>query len=77
MACGSCSKRREANRSSSRQTSLENYDLSGGVDIKSLNDRQIKARLEIFKRKFCKDCRKFYTCEYSNYLGCKGINKVT
>lgn len=75
MACGSCAKRRNNSRSTTRTTNPEDYDISDGVDIKSLNDRQIRARLEIFKRKFCRDCSKYYDCDYANYLGCKGLNK--
>lgn len=71
MSCGSCSKRRMVRRAT--QESVTSYDLAGGVDIKSLNDRQINARLEIFKRKFCKDCNKRYECNYGVYLGCKGL----
>lgn len=76
MACGSCSKRRNSRDvNNARNTSPENYDLASGVDIKSLNDRQIRARLELFKRKFCKDCKIRYTCDYPSYLNCKGLNK--
>ena len=40
---------------------------------KYLKPQQIKARLEVFKRKNCKDnCDKRYTCDYNMYLNCKG-----
>lgn len=71
MACGGCSKRR-GNRSSA---SPEGYNLTGGVDIKSLNDKQIQARLEVFKRKFCKKCSLRYSCDYVSYLGCLGLQQ--
>ena len=48
------------------------YNLTGGVDVKSLNTRQITARLEVFKRKFCTTCLFRYDCTYSTYLECKG-----
>ena len=55
MACGSCSKRRQVS-SNSRAVNAEDYDITGGVSINSLNAKQIQARLEVFKRKFCKVC---------------------
>ena len=45
-------------------------DVLGGY--KYLKPHQIKARLEIFKKNECKDCRKRYKCDYDKYLGCKG-----
>jgi len=46
-------------------------DVMGGY--KYLKPQQIKARLEIFKKKNCKDdCDKRYTCDYNMYLNCKG-----
>jgi transposase len=73
MACGSCSKRR-------RKTPIDNvsrsedYDLTGGMDIRSLNARQVQARLEVFKRRFCKTCNDRYSCDYPSYIKCKGNN---
>ena len=72
MACGGCGKRNTTNRGTANPAE---YDLAGGVDIKSLNNRQITARLEVFKRKFCSDCKDRYVCDYSNYLNCLGIHK--
>lgn len=73
MACGGCGKRR--NSPNINTTSSKDYDLAGGMDIRSLNDRQIRARLEVFKRKFCNTCSIRYTCDYIRYLDCKGLNK--
>lgn len=67
MACGSCSKRQ-----SSRVVEPV-YDLTGGLDIHSLNTQQVRARLEVFKRKFCRDCSSRYECDYSRYLVCKSL----
>ncbi len=70
MACGGCGRnRRPRNRNANNP---ENYDLTGGVAVSSLNDRQLKARLEVFKRKFCKNCEIRYNCDYPTYLECKG-----
>lgn len=65
MACGSCSKRNNS------RSALTVYDLTGGVNISSLNAQQVRARLEVFKRKFCRDCSNRYDCDYSRYLICK------
>lgn len=71
MACSSCSKRRRI-PPNSEAVNPEDYNLTGGMDIRSLNDRQIRARLEVFKRKFCKTCSYRYECTYEAYLKCKG-----
>jgi len=73
MACGGCSRKRRA--PNVKATSPDKYNFTGGVDIKSLNDRQIRARLEVFKRKFCNGCSIRYECDYSIYLDCKGLRK--
>lgn len=73
MACGSCSKRRRT-PPNTRVLKAADYDLTGGMDIRSLNSMQIQARLEVFKRKFCKECSFRYDCTYSTYLDCKGSN---
>ena len=72
MACGSCGKRRSSNVN---VKSPEKYDIAGGLDVRTLNNRQLKARLEVFKRKFCADCAIRYECTYSTYLDCRGLKK--
>jgi hypothetical protein len=62
MVCKACASKR-------RTLSEEDFDIMGGY--KYLPDKQIKARLAIFKKRFCKDCDQRYTCDYSNYLKCK------
>jgi len=71
MACGACSKRRRT-PPNTRTSNPAEYNLTGGVDVRSLNSRQIQARLEVFKRKFCKGCSFRYDCTYPTYLECKG-----
>lgn len=73
MACGSCKNNRRT-PPNINTTNSENYDLTGGMDIRSLNNRQINARLEVFKRKFCKNCSFRYDCTYTTYIECKGKN---
>ena len=67
MPCGGCSKRRAA-KETARRVHEEN-DLLGGYA--NLTDRQIKARLENYKRKYCQDCDKRYQCDYISYVECK------
>lgn len=70
MACGGCSKRRAATRAA-RQTKEDNSLMAGYAN---LTDRQIKARLEVYKRRYCKDCQKRYDCDYKSYLACRKSN---
>lgn len=65
MACGSCGKRR-------KKIIPDDYDVMGGY--KHLPDRQLKARLEVYKKRFCSDCVKRYPCDYTNYVACKKTN---
>jgi hypothetical protein len=67
MACGGCAKRRAA--SQAVRKAKEDKDLMAGYA--NLTDRQIKARLEVYKRRYCKDCQQRYECDYANYLKCK------
>lgn len=64
MACGGCSKRRLA-----RQQARE-YDVMGG--FKHLPERQLKARLETYKKIYCQQCNDRYVCDYAMYVKCKG-----
>ena len=43
-------------------------DVMGGY--RYLKRHQIAARLEIFKKRHCKNCDKRYKCDYSSYLNC-------
>jgi len=45
-------------------------DPMGGY--KYLKAHQIKARLEVYKRRNCGGCDKRYACDYAMFLGCKG-----
>jgi len=65
MACGGCTKRRLA-----KQQQRKEYDVLGG--FKSLPERQLKARLETYKRIHCPNCEKRFSCDYPMYLKCKG-----
>ena len=38
---------------------------------KNLQAHQIRARLEVFKKRYCKDCEKRYDCDYKMYQQCQ------
>jgi len=63
MACGGCAKRRAANQP------VTATNLKGGY--KYLNDRQIRARLEVYKKNNCQGCDKRYECDYGMFSSCK------
>lgn len=70
MACGGCAKRKAL-----KEQKKENYDVLGGY--KDLPNRQIKACLEIYKKRYCKKCEKRYECDFVMYSNCnknKGSN---
>lgn len=58
MAC--CGKKRAANP--------KPFSVMGGY--KYLSDSQIKARLEVFKRLYCKSCSERYNCNFGSYQKC-------
>jgi hypothetical protein len=66
MACGGC-----ANRSAARaaKAMTKEGDLLGGY--KYLPRRQINARLDAYKRRFCSSCDQRYECVYEVYLKCE------
>ena len=66
MACGSCNRKR--NITAQKRKMMEESVLGG---YKYLPERQLKARLETYKRKYCKDCKKRYDCDYPSYVQCK------
>jgi len=55
---------------SKKKSVKDPMDVKGGY--KYLKPHQIVARLEVFKRRNCKDCEKRYKCDYNMYLSCKG-----
>jgi len=62
MACGGCSKKKVVR-------GVNKDDVMGGYGY--LTDRQIRARLEVYKKRYCKDCGKRYECDYKMYVECK------
>ena len=73
MPCGGCARRRKAVKAA-RQAKADG-DLMGGYA--NLTDVQIRARLEAYKRRYCKDCSVRYECDYSRYLECRKSKKST
>jgi len=61
MACGGCRARHSARNA-------KPYSVTGGN--KYLTDRQIKARLERYKRIYCKECENRYECDFARYKTC-------
>jgi hypothetical protein len=68
MACGGCAKRREG-MDRERQIMMEDSLVGKGEYI---NNQQLKARLETYKRKYCKKCVERFNCDYERFLKCKG-----
>ena len=66
MGCRGCGARRAAKAAASIK---KDGDLLGGY--KYLSVRQINARLEAYKRRFCSSCGERYTCDYAMYLKCE------
>lgn len=66
MSCGSCARKRIE-----RDNVRKNIDeVMGGY--KYLTDRQLKARMEMYKKKYCSDCKDKTICNYEMYKRCKG-----
>ena len=65
MACGGCSKRRAA-KDAARKGNV--YDVMGG--FKYLPERQLKARLETYKKIHCQTCDSRYKCDFGMYSAC-------
>lgn len=66
MACGGCAKRQAAK--SSKAINVENGVMGGYA---YLTDRQIRARLEVYKKRYCRNCNNRYQCDYKMYVACK------
>lgn len=43
-------------------------DVMGGY--KYLSRQQVAARLEVFKKRYCKECAARYKCDYNRYVNC-------
>lgn len=63
MACGGCGRKNRV------PAKVAKNDLKSG--IKYLTRPQIIARLEIYKKKYCKKCEDKYKCDYEMYHQCK------
>lgn len=40
-------------------------------NYKYLKPHQIKSRLEVFKKTYCRSCKKRYKCDFGTYLNCE------
>ncbi len=70
MACGGCGKKRAARQVAKK--AVEKDEVMGGYG--HLTDSQIRARLEVYKKKYCSNCDKRYECNYETYYKCKKNN---
>ena len=67
MPCGGCAKRR-AVRNAKPGTP---ESVMGGY--KYLTQRQLRARLEVYKKNNCPNCEKRYECDYGMFVACKNV----
>jgi hypothetical protein len=67
MACGGCAKRNAARHAPAGSKE----SLMGGYQY--LTDRQLRARLEMYKKNNCKDCEDRAQCDYGKFVNCKKI----
>lgn len=71
MGCSGCGKKRATR---ARQTAVKEAAKKVGDEVmggyKYLNDAQIKARLEVYKKRYCSDCDDRYECTYETYTKC-------
>lgn len=65
MACGGCAKRRAAKNAKAGTAE----SIMGGY--KYLTARQLRARLEVYKKNNCKTCDNRYKCDYGMFVDCK------
>jgi len=65
MACGGCSRKRAVRNAAPGSPE----SIMGGY--KYLTARQLRARLEVYKKNNCKTCEKRYQCDYGMFVVCK------
>jgi len=65
MACGGCGRRRAVRNAPAGSPE----SLMGGY--KYLTARQLRARLEVYKKNNCGGCEKRYQCDYGMFTACK------
>jgi len=66
---GCCGKSRRRPKQSTNQR--QRPDVMGGY--KYLQPHQVRARLEVFKRRYCTDCERRYSCTYKTYQECQKL----
>lgn len=75
FANGRCGKLMGCNCGGSKRIHAQDpLDVLGGY--KYLKRHQIDARLEIYKKRYCKDCELRYKCNYSRYMNCSKKPKL-
>lgn len=61
MGCN-CGRKKKPAKNSDTKYLLSNYEY--------LKPHQVKARLEVFKKTYCRNCKKRYKCDFDMYLNC-------
>ena len=67
MACGGCQKR-GAEQLVARQNKEDEHIMA---EYPTLTSRQFNSRFEVYKRRYCRDCSKRYSCDYEMYVSCR------
>lgn len=68
MTCGGCGR---TVRKHIDKENIELYKVFG--NYKYLNDRQLKARLDVYKKRNCSGCEKAEVCEIGMFISCKKV----
>jgi hypothetical protein len=68
MACGGCGRKHNTPSPPPVNSDPATVLTSG---YRSLNDRQIRARLEVYKKNYCRQCERRYQCDFAMFLECK------
>jgi len=73
MGCN-CGARRKQRANMAAVRSAANGDpvaeIMGGY--KYLSPKQVRVRIEVYKRKNCQSCDNRYKCDYDMFVACKG-----
>jgi len=67
MACGGCGRKRAVVNAPAGSPE----SLMGGY--KYLTARQLRARLEVYKKNNCQSCEDRYKCDYGMFVSCKNV----
>jgi hypothetical protein len=69
MGCN-CGDRRRAKAARAAANGDPVAEIMGGY--KYLSPKQVRARIEVYKRRNCQKCDNRYKCDYDMFVSCKG-----